>query len=672
MKIINISTGDSNKNFKRTINFNDLEMEIEHYGTDYDLEEYQRLIEKYDGEADIIAISGLPKDFTFSRKRYRHPDTEKMISSVRESAVTDGILLSNLYLPWAIRRALHWHPHDLQRKRVGVFGGLLNIDLFPILEEFASKITFCDPYLTMNLPFNLNSIKLFNLFYKFMLPVIFPYKIHKRSVKSFKNSKRVVKRFNRCDVLILIAGQFNLLKLGDLTGKVIISDCLSQEQIAQLEQRGVKSVINAMPELIDLPEISFSLLEAIFQLASKKLDPISYKEVFEWIDQYQLKPTYHKFQESEQKVDKFAFVIHPLQVEDLFIHPALQTLKKSGPILKNAIENLVTYLPGAKYGKITGVVSEATGKEIEGIIYTILHTPKKLMKAKPESIYVKLAKVAGKAQDEDVKLIGLGAYTKIVGDAGISVSRMSPIPVTTGNALSSASTLWAASLAVDKMNFVSKENGIYQGKAMVVGATGSIGKVTAKILAKSWRELVIVAPKPYKLAEVIEEIKIIAPQCHVEVDTNPDQLSQSCDLIVTTTSAHGKKIIDIEKVKSGAVICDVSRPFDITKEDALKRPDVLMIASGEVELPGDVKVGCDIGLRGNVVYACLAETALLVLEGRFECFTIGRTIDFNKVIEIDHLSKKHGVKLAAIMGHDREITDSVIEHCRQQAVQRQR
>ena len=63
-----------------------------------------------------------------------------MISSVRESAVTDGILLSNLYLPWAIRRALQRHPHDLQRKRVGVFGGLLNIDLFPILEEFASKI----------------------------------------------------------------------------------------------------------------------------------------------------------------------------------------------------------------------------------------------------------------------------------------------------------------------------------------------------------------------------------------------------------------------------------------------------------------------------------------------------------------------------------------------------
>ncbi len=110
MKIINISTGDSNKNFNRTISFNDVEMEIEHYGTDYDLEEYQRLIEKYDGEADIIAISGLPQDFTFSNKRYRHPDTEKMISMARESAVTDGILLSNLYHPWAIRRALQKHP----------------------------------------------------------------------------------------------------------------------------------------------------------------------------------------------------------------------------------------------------------------------------------------------------------------------------------------------------------------------------------------------------------------------------------------------------------------------------------------------------------------------------------------------------------------------------------
>ena len=51
-------------------------------------------------------------------------------------------------------------------------------------------------------------------------------------------------------------------------------------------------------------------------------------------------------------------------------------------------------------------------------------------------------------------------------------------------------------------------------------------------------------------------------------------------------------------VKPGCVICDVSRPFDIQEEDALKRPDVMVIASGEVQLPGnDGKVDLGLGKR---------------------------------------------------------------------------
>ncbi|MEX1100245.1 MAG: hypothetical protein WEB87_07455, partial [Bacteriovoracaceae bacterium] len=115
---------------------------------------------------------------------------------------------------------------------------------------------------------------------------------------------------------------------------------------------------------------------------------------------------------------------------------------------------------------------------------------------------------------------------------------------------------------------------------------------------------------------------------------------------------------------------DVSRPFDIQEEDAAKRPDVLVIASGEVELPGDVKLTCDIGLEGQVVYACLAETAILALEGRFESFSLSRDISYKKVIEIDRLARKHGVKLSAIMGHQHEITEEEINLARKKAKER--
>ncbi|MGB5349733.1 MAG: hypothetical protein WBN10_09040, partial [Polyangiales bacterium] len=136
------------------------------------------------------------------------------------------------------------------------------------------------------------------------------------------------------------------------------------------------------------------------------------------------------------------------------------------------------------------------------------------------------------------------------------------------------------------------------------------------------------------------------------------------DMIVTATSGAGKKILDIMKVKPGCVITDVARPLDLPAEEVAKRPDVLVIESGEVYLPGKVsmkKIGFD---DPNVVYACLAETIVLTLEGRFENFTLGRTIEWEKVHEIYKLGLKHGMTLAAISGVNGVFSDEDIAKVR--------
>jgi len=140
-------------------------------------------------------------------------------------------------------------------------------------------------------------------------------------------------------------------------------------------------------------------------------------------------------------------------------------------------------------------------------------------------------------------------------------------------------------------------------------------------------------------------------------------------MIVTATSGAGKKILDIMKVKPGCVITDVARPLDLPAEEVAKRPDVLVIESGEVYLPGEVsmkKIGFD---DPNVVYACLAETIVLTLEGRFENFTLGRTIEWEKVHEIYKLGLKHGMRLAAISGVNGVFSDEDIARVRQLALE---
>jgi hypothetical protein len=132
------------------------------------------------------------------------------------------------------------------------------------------------------------------------------------------------------------------------------------------------------------------------------------------------------------------------------------------------------------------------------------------------------------------------------------------------------------------------------------------------------------------------------------------------DMIVTSTSGAGKEILDIMRVKPGCVITDVARPLDLPASDVAKRPDVLVIESGEIDLPTKVKGMKSISLPPNVIYACLAETIVLALEGRFEVFTVGRDTEWEKVKEIYKLGIKHGMKLAAISGVNGVFSDEDI------------
>ncbi len=203
---------------------------------------------------------------------------------------------------------------------------------------------------------------------------------------------------------------------------------------------------------------------------------------------------------------------------------------------------------------------------------------------------------------------------------------------------------------------------------MVVGATGAIGGVCARLLAKAVEDLTIVAPETAKLLAMKETILKETPGAIIHMTSAADTAIDDMDMIVTATSGAGKKILDIMKVKPGCVITDVARPLDIPARDVAKRPDVLVIESGEIELPGDVKMR-DIGLPQGIAFACLAETIVLALEGKFENFTLGRNIEWEKVSEIYKLGLKHGMKLAAISGVNGVYSDEDIDNVRKRAVE---
>ena len=136
-------------------------------------------------------------------------------------------------------------------------------------------------------------------------------------------------------------------------------------------------------------------------------------------------------------------------------------------------------------------------------------------------------------------------------------------------------------------------------------------------------------------------------------------------MITVTSSAD--TIIEPEYLKPGAVVCDVARPRDVSKKVAEERDDVLVIEGGLVEVPGDVNFNFNFGYPPKLALACMSETMILALEGRFENYTLGRNLTLEQVEEIGRLAKKHGFKLAGLRSFERPVSQETIFDIRRRA-----
>jgi predicted amino acid dehydrogenase len=110
-------------------------------------------------------------------------------------------------------------------------------------------------------------------------------------------------------------------------------------------------------------------------------------------------------------------------------------------------------------------------------------------------------------------------------------------------------------------------------------------------------------------------------------------------------------------LQAGSVICDVARPRDVSAMVTAARDDILVIDGGMVDVPGRVDFHFNFGFPVGKAYACMAETMILALEGRFEDFTVGKDISLEKVNEITVLARKHGFRLSGFRSFERELTE---------------
>ena len=669
--VVGISLGSAAQDFSFTTEFLGEKLHVKRVGTDGSVARAVALIRHWDAEADAIGLGVLKDRYRAGTHRFVEKDSAKLKAVAKQALTTVGGTLGDILQEWSVRHAQIELGSYFNNARVVFLSGMTNYKLAMSMAEYTENLLFADPLLQLGVPKFLTSIEALQLYSTgahyvkdWSLPVDL-------ATGPIKEWTRFVlrKAVQKATVLVAAPHELDQFGLEELAGKTIISTTVNDERIAQLRDKGVHMVIDAAP-LMHGHVLSPSLLDAMIVAATGKFpQELLEDDYLEIITAMGLEPRI-VYPNGFKRVNRFAFVIHPLSQEYFKKVKPIELLSHvSPPMFMNSLEKIMAYAPPFVYSKVTGIQSP-TGVETEGWLISVGGTPREIMSHNPEFTYRRLLDAAAMARRLGAQIMGLGAFTKVVGDAGLTVAKRAPLPITTGNSYSASGALWAAHDALLRMRLIPAPKGKERGrfKAMIVGATGAIGSVCARLMAKAAEEVYMVSPETAKLLALKESILKETPDAKLFLSAQADKDIAEMDMIVTATSGAGKKVLDIMKVKPGCVITDVARPLDLPPEEVAKRPDVLVIESGEIQLPGEVHMK-NIGLPKGVAYACLAETIVLALEGRFENFTVGRGIEWEKVREIYKLGLKHGMKLAAISGVNGPFSDEDIERVRELALE---
>ncbi|KKI89146.1 hypothetical protein WQ54_28435 [Bacillus sp. SA1-12] len=421
---------------------------------------------------------------------------------------------------------------------------------------------------------------------------------------------------------------------------------------------------------------------------------------------------------NEKPKTSFAFICHYPSPQDLVINtPSFERFSLDE--LNKILEWQADYSGAGVLCHMPSVRTPAGGYA-EGWLIGITYGGKQILE-RPRSQVVDAIKKAVKiAKELGADVVGLGAYTSIVTRGGYDL-RDQDIPLTTGNTLTIITAVEALVDAAMKkghdihkaqIGILGANGSIGQKCAMILAQKTSnitlIGRnsnpaknierlrklanliyvhalcineeeegIRKEVLAKltliqkhypMYQSATIerLVHKMYRPDEidslnVIDEIeamyRLLQLQSPIQYSVEINDVIHSLDMMITATSSM-EEIIPVDKIKYGAIICDVSRPANVGSLVKELRKDVLVIEGGLVQYPEPISFGQNLGYRPGINLACLSETMLLALENDKKSYGIGGRITMDDIYYIQKIAKKHQFKLAETEGLDDQHLES--------------
>ena len=347
----------------------------------------------------------------------------------------------------------------------------------------------------------------------------------------------------------------------------------------------------------------------------------------------------------------YAFLVHPRNDADM---------ERRFPFLKAAPQWTRTVIQyffwPVTVSSITGLQNIETKESISGYVISIPMTASMMLRHRKRA-KKQVRRAVRLARNKGAKIVGLGALTSSLTRGGMDLVDIPGIGITTGHAYTGHTVSQALLTHLKALGNPHKKG----ATLAVVGAAGSIGSISAELLANSGARSLLLVDIPRKLEKVSElATRIAASHEEVAIEVTSDlELLRTCIGVVTATNAP-EALIRGDHICDGTIIVDDAQPSDISPE-LYTRENVLVLEAGAVHTPG-ITTNFNMGLADRYDnFCCLAEVLILAANKHTHNFIINRaTLD-----DIAHIAEKGrelGFTLARPQNEKGAISSDYVEH----------
>ncbi len=288
--VVSIGLGSSQRDTRLEVRLLGQDIIIERRGTDGDMRQAAALFEELDGKVDAFGLGGTDLFFRLAGRDYYQQDSLRLVRHAKKTPVVCGAGLKDS-LERLVVQELDASLHFAGKKVLMVVA----VDRFGMAETLAAlgaDMIYGDIIFALGLPLALRTSGQLKLLGRWLLPVTTRLPIQWLAPTG-KNQERSVsgwrERYYRwADV---IAGDYHFIMRfapQDLRGKIMLTNTTTSENVALLQQRGLKTLITTTPR-INGRSLSTNMLEAAFVALAGKY-PLSVADYTELIRRAGIRP----------------------------------------------------------------------------------------------------------------------------------------------------------------------------------------------------------------------------------------------------------------------------------------------------------------------------------------------------------------------------------------------